>query len=156
MFYVYLHTFSNGKCYVGITNNLNKRWNEHKREAGLNNPSKHYNAWRKYGEPVHTILHICETREQACELEIIEIARRGHYNTGLGGESGPGLSGSNHGRSRGLVKVNGKPYECFNHAHKSIGGNGHAKHLRSRLFKQGTAILYIGAEKYLFEVIDEN
>lgn len=63
---VYLITCTaNQKIYIGSTNNLWRRWNEHRRDlrAGIHDNSHLQAAWLKYGEDSFTIavLERCET-----------------------------------------------------------------------------------------------
>ena len=61
----------NDKVYIGITDNLERRWHEHKKEAKskLNRPL--YHAMNKYGIDQFTITPICSTltREDLGTLE---------------------------------------------------------------------------------------
>ncbi len=47
--YVYKATFQNGKCYIGITNNFEKRKSQHKHNARKGLKYYFYQAIRKYG-----------------------------------------------------------------------------------------------------------
>jgi group I intron endonuclease len=56
---VYCATFSNGKVYVGQAQDLEKRIRHHKWRALKDKINEHlpfYRAWRKYGEPVFSVL----------------------------------------------------------------------------------------------------
>lgn len=68
MVIVYKATFPNGKCYIGITNNFDKRKYDHKR-ASINGRSctLFYQAIRKYGFDtiIWEILSLHETRLEA-------------------------------------------------------------------------------------------
>jgi group I intron endonuclease len=65
----------NKKVYIGQTNNLKKRWNEHKRLGNSNNSSKKsinsklYSAMKKYGVENFTIEVIEESTENYNERE---------------------------------------------------------------------------------------
>lgn len=75
-FFVYLLTFANGKVYVGMSRTDKRglftlRYNNHARTAKRGKSSPIYNAWRKHGAPVQSILSTHETRE-ACALAEID------------------------------------------------------------------------------------
>ena len=65
---VYKHTFPDGKIYIGIADNVEKRWNNG--EGYRENPAMH-DAIIKYGwnNIKHEILVMCETREEALSYE---------------------------------------------------------------------------------------
>lgn len=81
----------NNKFYIGISNNVKKRWNSHKyfSTKGTNHPL--YNALRKYGFDKFKIetLYTFKSRQEACEKEIELIQKLSpHYNIAKGGEGG--------------------------------------------------------------------
>ena len=61
----------NDKVYIGITDNLERRWHEHKKEAKSNLNRPLYHAMNKYGIDQFTITPICSTltREDLGTLE---------------------------------------------------------------------------------------
>lgn len=91
----------NKKVYIGQTNNLKKRWNEHKRLGNSNNSSKKsinsklYSAMKKYGVENFTIEVIEEPTENYNEREKYWIKyyhsneRDKGYNIASGGEDPP-------------------------------------------------------------------
>ena len=64
MHYIYKITIiSNGKIYVGQTQNISKRWSQHKKEAGKDIPAMVINqAMKKYGI-------------ENCKIEVIDFAQ---------------------------------------------------------------------------------
>ena len=86
--YIYKIPFPNGKCYIGLTTNLNKRWKEHNKDAKAGNTRHLFNALRKYNM-VDTFLMIvidtAETKKELCEKEIAHIEiNNSHYKRGYG------------------------------------------------------------------------
>jgi group I intron endonuclease len=80
----------NGKEYIGITNNLQRRWNTHVFASKIKQTPL-YAAMRKYGIASFTMqpLVVCPTREYACEIEVALIAaKQSLYNLAEGGEGG--------------------------------------------------------------------
>lgn len=65
---VYKHTFPDGKIYIGIADNVEKRWNNG--QGYIGNPAMR-DAIIKYGwdNVKHEILVMCETREKALAYE---------------------------------------------------------------------------------------
>ena len=90
---VYCHTFPNGKRYIGITNNIEKRWNNGK---GYKTQAKMQNAITKYGwdNVKHRILARGLTEQQAQEIEKSLIAEfdtiKKGYNVSIGGGTAKG------------------------------------------------------------------
>lgn len=100
MYYIYIHTNRfNGKKYVGMTNNIARRW----RNNGIEyKPSENerqrpfWNAIKKYGFANfdHEIVKEVATFEEACQEEINTIAeyhttdRKYGYNVAAGGNGG--------------------------------------------------------------------
>lgn len=81
----------NNKFYIGISNNVSRRWNNHKHFStkGTNHPF--YNALRKYGFDTFVVetLYTFKSRQEACEKEkelILQLSP--HYNIAKGGEGG--------------------------------------------------------------------
>lgn len=68
LYYVYKHTFPNGKIYIGITYDIEKRW---RNGNGYQHQNKLNNAILKYGwnNIKHEILHDNFTKKQAEEKE---------------------------------------------------------------------------------------
>lgn len=90
---VYIHTFPNGKHYVGITSSSTlHRWGD--RGQGYMNQKIMWRAIQKYGwdNITHTIVADNLTRKQACEMEIQLISvlqsnkRNKGYNISEGGD----------------------------------------------------------------------
>lgn len=95
--FVYLLTFANGKIYVGMSKTDKKgayttRFRDHVRSAKVGKSLPIYNAWRKHGAPMQTILSKHETRESCAAAEVREIEARKAtdpafgYNLMRGGE----------------------------------------------------------------------
>lgn len=90
MYYVYVHTFPNGKRYVGVTIDTKRRWG--KNGHGYHNPYMK-NAIEKYGwENVkHEIVAEVPTEKEASKMEMELIAKYDSanrlygYNISLGG-----------------------------------------------------------------------
>jgi hypothetical protein len=87
----------NGKCYIGQSDNIKRRWKEHKKDAFWTNGNGYdyplYRAMRKYGIENFTFEIIEECAIDALnELEIFYISKYGSYENGynqtLGGDSG--------------------------------------------------------------------
>ena len=86
--YIYKISFPNGKCYIGLTNNLNRRWYEHNRYAKVGNTRYIYKALRKYNM-IDTfqmiVIDTAETEKELCEKEIAHIEiHNSHYISGNG------------------------------------------------------------------------
>lgn len=96
---VYEHITPNEKRYIGISKNIHERW----RKQGLSSSYNKYftKAVKKYGwdNIEHNIVAICDTYEEACNIEIeyISICNSTDplvgYNITPGGEL---LTGENH------------------------------------------------------------
>ena len=67
--FVYLLTFRNGKCYVGVTWNLKKRMAEHLRNSTCGRNFALFNAILKYGSPTMTVLATAIQYADAFHLE---------------------------------------------------------------------------------------
>ena len=93
---VYLLTFPNGKKYVGITNNFERRMRQHKHSATTSIVTPLYAAIRKYGfdSITSTIVHR-GSRSSAAHIEIATIRvmnlrdRQYGYNLTRGGDLSP-------------------------------------------------------------------
>jgi group I intron endonuclease len=109
---------SNDKLYIGITNNLQKRWNKHVYDAKHNSPCVIHCAMRKYGLDNFSITEIkrCSSIKELCELEQFYIKElkthvsQGGYNVSFGGESAMmGRKHSTETRKRMSESRKGKP-----------------------------------------------
>lgn len=100
MYFIYIHTNRfNGKKYVGMTNNIARRWRnngiEYKPQKG-EKPRPFWNAIRKYGFAnfEHEVVKVVDTYEEACQEEIRTIEqyqttnRKCGYNVAMGGNGG--------------------------------------------------------------------
>lgn len=92
MFYVYKITNkSNGKWYIGYTNNIESRWNSHT-HASKNKNTPLYNSMRKHGINNFSVevLHIYENKQDAVskEIALIDTLNPMCYNLAKGGEGG--------------------------------------------------------------------
>jgi group I intron endonuclease len=92
MFYVYVvRNCVNGKEYVGITQNPDRRWYDHKKGRGSKLVA---HAIVKYGDAAFTfvVIHTLADKDVAFQLERVEISLRhtfgDGYNLSEGGESG--------------------------------------------------------------------
>lgn len=94
---VYLLTFPNGKCYVGVSVRPGKRFMEHLKFAGGGAEYALHNAIRKHGEPAMTILASNLTQQEAFLMEVLLIKERNTkapngYNMTNGGEGVVGIA----------------------------------------------------------------
>lgn len=92
MFTVYIHTFPNGKKYIGQTNAIpEKRWGFN--GNGYKTQPKVANAIKKYGweNVTHTIVAESLNKEQADQIEMRLICEldtiKNGYNTAIGGQN---------------------------------------------------------------------
>jgi group I intron endonuclease len=101
MYYIYRFTNrTNGKLYIGKTNNVDRRQIEHLSKSKASNNGHFYNAIRKYGFDSFEmdILDECENEEQAYlkETDYIKHYKSNDknlgYNSTLGGEGLKGIS----------------------------------------------------------------
>jgi hypothetical protein len=93
MYYLYhIVNKQSGKGYIGITNNLARRWRQHMDCARRARGFYFHNALGKHGKEAFTwnVLGKCQTSQEARLLERLAIsAGLGHYNMTLGGEAMP-------------------------------------------------------------------
>lgn len=93
--YIYKHTSPSGKCYIGQTVNVRKRW----RETAYSGCPKFYKAIQKYGwdNIQHEILCVCHDAEEANEAEARFIESYDSINNGYNVVVGAGsiLRGEN-------------------------------------------------------------
>jgi group I intron endonuclease len=101
MHYVYRFTNkTNGKIYIGKTNNIDRRQVEHLSKSKTSNNGHFYNAIRKYGFNSFEldILFECENEDEAYlkEMDYIKLYKSNDknlgYNSTLGGEGLRGIS----------------------------------------------------------------
>ena len=91
MFSVYCHTFPNGKKYIGISKDAEKRWGVN--GCGYNTQPKMERAIKKYGwdNVDHEIIVDGLEKEQAEKLEIYLISEldtiENGYNSAIGGDN---------------------------------------------------------------------
>jgi group I intron endonuclease len=94
---LYKLAFPNGKCYIGITTvGVARRYQSHKDAVRKGRQTKLYNAWRKHGAPVMTVLAVLEDSElAAAEARAVaaydSFGPRG-YNSTPGGDVSPMLT----------------------------------------------------------------
>jgi len=98
IFFVYLLTFANGKVYVGMSRTdklggTKNRYKQHTNTAKNGHVSPVYNAWRKHGAPVQSILSTHATRDEAALAEIDAIQARDSMNPERGYNLQPGGQG---------------------------------------------------------------
>ncbi len=93
--YIYLVTnLIDGKKYVGLSQNIQKRWGEHRSAAKRGSPYPLHRAMRKYGVSsfaVKCLETVTTNREDLCKAEIRQIAAHDclapkGYNLTTGGE----------------------------------------------------------------------
>lgn len=89
VYFVYLLKFTNGKIYVGMSKTDEKglftsRYRNHAAAAKSGKVLPIYNAWRKYGAPVQSIISKHETRESCSLSEIHEIRSRKSMDISIG------------------------------------------------------------------------
>lgn len=91
MLVVYKITFMEiDKCYIGITNNFERRKKKHLQNAKSNVSGDLYDAIRKYNNPIFEIIKVCNTLEELFESEKKYILEYNSYDNGfnrtLGGQ----------------------------------------------------------------------
>jgi len=96
MLVVYKAYFNgSNKCYVGITNNLENRKQQHLKDTKRGADRKFHKAIKKYGEPTFEVLEYCQTIDELYEAEKKYIKKfdsfKNGYNSTLGGEGTFGI-----------------------------------------------------------------
>ena len=101
--YIYKISFPNGKCYIGLTNNIDKRWKNHNKSAKSDDIRCLYKALRKYNMIdvfQMIVIDTAETEKELCEKEIAHIEiHNSHYKRGYGynmTNGGEGIVGYSH------------------------------------------------------------
>ena len=95
---LYQLTFSNGKKYIGITENeyMSRRLGQHRYQAKRGSKLPIYLAWSKYGEPAIEILqHLFGDALYQAEIDAIKLYRTiapNGYNLLDGGQKSPALN----------------------------------------------------------------
>lgn len=95
MHILYRLAFTSGKAYVGQTvRSVKIRMNQHRQSVAFGSQLPVHCAWRKYGEPVITVLAEFETQDKLHAAEIAAIAELGTmtpngYNVSVGGDTAP-------------------------------------------------------------------
>lgn len=146
IFYVYIISSNiTGKiCYVGKTNNLKRRWKEHRMAVASVSPCPLYRALRKYGveafkfEPLATYT----TEEIALDNEVALIRSLREsgvklYNLTDGGEGLSGFSPSAETRAKLSAIFKGRKFSPETLARMSAGQKGrvHSPETRMKLSK---------------------
>lgn len=133
----------NKKIYVGQSNNIKKRWRQHKNLLKANN---HHNihlqrAWNKYGEKNFSfhIMEFCEHQTLLNSIEILYISYFDSYNNGYnqtkGGEAGiPGY----HHREESKKAMSQKKIGKLNPAYGKRG----SQHPASKCNSSGVVRVY--------------
>lgn len=75
--WVYQLTFPDGRRYIGMASDLQRRFREHRRAAAAGKQSPLYSALRHIGLPKACKLGVYETRDDALEAETRFIEERG-------------------------------------------------------------------------------
>lgn len=134
----------NGKIYVGKTNNLNRRWYEHRRAGTRGGNCKYLNrAFNKHGNDAFEIqvLDYTESDREASELEKLYIglfqannSAKG-YNLTKGGEGVAGLRWSQEARLKLSASQRGKApsIQCLTKAWAVNTGKTCAQETRQRI-----------------------
>ena len=110
-YWVYKLTSPSGKVYIGISSNIIKRFTNYS-NISYTGTSLLRSSLIKYGFSnfKKEILHTHLTKTEACEIEIsmIESFKKlgNTLNISAGGETGSGLKGSTHPRSKPLFQLN--------------------------------------------------
>lgn len=95
MYYIYVHTNNfNGKKYIGMTNNIKRRWRQ--KGSEYKGCKVFFQAIKKYGFDnfTHEVIEKTENFNKACKLEQYYIAlydttdNKKGYNTAPGGNGG--------------------------------------------------------------------
>lgn len=89
VYFVYLLTFANGKIYIGMSRTDGKglftsRYRNHAAAAKKGKSLPIYNAWRKHGAPIQSIISKHEIREDCSIAEIHEIRSRKSMDISIG------------------------------------------------------------------------
>jgi len=131
-FSVYIFTFSNGKRYVGKTNDVKRRWKAHRYLAKSGDKRIVYHAIRKYGwESIDKEVRggFTEAEAFAEEKRLIRDLKthirwgRG-YNLTDGGEGASGLEISAETRKKMSEAKRGKPKSPEHRAKLSVSNRG--------------------------------
>lgn len=103
MYWIYKHTSTiTNKSYIGVTNNLNRRWNRHMWDVRHGSQLKFHRAIRKHGENTWDTIILCTafSKDDALYLEPILIKEHNTvaegYNIDVGGGNIPTYSGKDH------------------------------------------------------------
>lgn len=143
-FIVYKHTTPNGKVYIGITNQApERRWRS---DGSGYRQNKHFsNAIAKYGwdSIKHEIVHVVETREEACEIEKELILKyesykiEKGYNQTYGGDYGVLTNESRCKISDSVTKLwqNDEYRQMMSNSHKgkAISGWHHTEEAKQKM-----------------------
>jgi len=95
--YLYKLTSPSGKCYIGISVDVKKRWGEHKSAAACGLAGALYNAIRKYGWDSFVCEVICESSFEDIKNKEIETIKQlntfipNGYNMTRGGDGTLGV-----------------------------------------------------------------
>jgi len=178
MFYIYKITNNiNGKCYIGRTKDINRRFSDHKRLAFTKSIHKEYEkalyrAFRKYGINNFTF-EILEETEFPIEREIYWIdffqSNLNGYNADAGGLGGslPGhCSGERNGRAKltteDIVQIrtdynNGvRRRDCYLKYQDRIGISGFADIWQGKSWINILPEVYTEANKDIHNKIEKN
>lgn len=147
IYYIYKITNTvNGKCYIGQSVNISKRWSAHK-NCKKNHPL--YNSIKHYGVDNFTFEVICEISEQT-EADAFEIFmidqyhstdRRFGYNIDLGGNGAGKISEST--KQKISLSKQGEKSSTFRH-----DLTPEIRDQISREYAEGTTSSYKLATKY--------
>jgi len=133
---IYKHTSkTSGKSYIGVTNNLKKRWNTHRAKAKNNTYYDFYKAWRKYGENDWETEILYATKDEThCYLQEIHFIAeydtyKNGYNMTPGGKVPPPMKGENHPLYGKTHSDEAREKISKNHIDVSGSNNPRAKHI---------------------------
>jgi len=119
--FLYIIKFPNGKKYIGITTNINKRKLCHKSRTKTNDPLPVYCALRKYGfdNVIWDIKDGYKSWEELCSEEVRLILqyqtknREFGYNITDGGDGSPGTVHSEKWKQAMSDRMSGENSPCF-------------------------------------------
>lgn len=154
----------NGKIYVGLSTNVDRRWKEHRSEL---NQGKHHNsylqnAWNKYGESAFefNILEYCD-EDELSEKEIFWIEyfdsnnKIKGYNQITGGDTNIGTDNPMYGKHH---KLESRKMMSIHKKGKYTGKNNHfygKQHSKESRIKMSMSRKGEGSSKWGTSVIEE-
>lgn len=137
---LYRLDFASGKAYIGITiKTAAHRFIGHRRAARSSGKGVVYKAWRKYGEPVLTVLAV------VCDRDLYETERRAikvfgtryphGYNFTDGGDIPPSLAPEVAEKISFALKGRSLPHELRRRLSKIVTGRKHTEEAKRNMSK---------------------